>query len=231
MENIETSNQNNIDKIYKGDYSTYIRTADGKTIIESKFLETPIETENTDLMTDLRKLLIDMAMDDVCSKHIKDYKDDYENLGYVNTTCKIASKYKDEKDINDINNFFTHLEFSEMGKDAKELYDDTIQLNINYPAENNSQYQEKLNEIINEINKLTREFNELDQNPKKNPQDYDDLITFHLVEIRKLEELKMKYDSQTIDEAINYLRTSIDLLKKKCKMFEDIKDLSSKLDR
>ena len=211
MENIETSNQNNIDKIYRGDYSNYISTADGKTIIESKFLETPIETENTDLMTDLRKLLIDMAIDDVCSKHIKDYKD--------------------EKDINDINNFFTHLEFSEMGKDAKELYNDTIQLNINYPTENNSQHQEKLNEIINEINKLTLEFNELDKNPKKNPQDYDDLITFHLVEIRKLEELKMKYDSQTIDEAINYLRTSIDLLKKKCKMFEDIKDLSSKLDR
>lgn len=209
--------ENPIKKQGHGEVSTITVYQNGKVSLETKYLDIPIQGNNIELNSAMRRIGINLGIDDVTNDHSSE-----EEL------LDVLEKLENEEDIEKIENFLE--EAAKVGQKGKELeekyYAETLE-------RRELPYDTEYQELLKAISFVEAEDNE--KGTKKYADgSYEDLIIAYQQLIAKIEALIGEANNKMSRERMAMLETKVMFIKERIRIIkenaEKVKETSFILD-
>lgn len=201
----ETKNEEKpIKKQIEGEVSTLTIYQDGKVNIETKYLDIPINSENTTLITEMRKIAIDLGFDDTIN----------DKLAEDQLLSALDKLGDDDEAVEQIEEFIG--EAAKIGKKGKELEEKYY---ANTLERRELPYDKDYQDLLKEINMVETEDKESNTR-KYSDGSYEDIIMSYQRVIAKIEALIDEAHNKLSAEKISTLETKLMFLKERVKTIQ-----------
>ena len=201
----ETKNEEKpIKKQIEGEVSTLTIYQDGKVNIETKYLDIPINSENTTLITEMRKIAIDLGFDDTIN----------DKLAEDQLLSALEKLGDDDEAVEQIEEFIG--EAAKIGKKGKELEEKYY---ANTLERRELPYDKDYQDLLKEINMVETEDKESNTR-KYSDGSYEDIIMSYQRVIAKIEALIDEAHNKLSAEKISTLETKLMFLKERVKTIQ-----------
>ena len=201
----ETKNEEKpIKKQIEGEVSTLTIYQDGKVNIETKYLDIPINSENTTLITEMRKIAIDLGFDDTIN----------DKLAEDQLLSALDKLGDDDEAVEQIEEFIG--EAAKIGKKGKELEEKYY---ANTLERRELPYDKDYQDLLKEINMVETEDKESNTR-KYSDGSYEDIIMAYQRVIAKIEALIDEAHNKLSAEKISTLETKLMFLKERVKTIQ-----------
>lgn len=201
----------------QGEVSTITKYTDGYINVESKYLDVPMNAKKEELITAMKKIAINLALDDATN-----------DKSAEDQLLKALDKFNEEDDIERLESFLEDTaKVGQKGKLLEEKYYAETLERKELP------YEEEYQKILEEINFVEIEDKENNTN-KYNDGAYEDTIMAYQRVIAKIEALLDEAHNKMSQEKISILETKLMFLKERLKVIqqnmETIKEANHLLD-
>lgn len=189
-----------IKKQIEGEVSTLTIYQDGKVNIETKYLDIPINSENTTLITEMRKIAIDLGFDDTIN----------DKLAEDQLLSALDKLGDDDEAVEQIKEFIE--EAAKIGKKGKELEEKYY---ANTLERRELPYDKDYQDLLKEINMVETEDKESNTRKYSDDGSCEDLIIAYQRVIAKIEALIDEAHNKLSIEKISTLETKLMFLKER----------------